>query len=151
MHSRLEELGRVIVTECLVIVTIIFAMQIYRGEKLVDAFRTRVSPAVAAVPQGLQAVVKLTLAIGLQCMAAKNALIRNLSSVETLGCVNVICTDNTATLTRNEMTVRQWWVSRNRWQVSGQGVSPVGEPQWTCEPASLPNAGGNRAIKGRAK
>ncbi len=141
MQRRLQELGRVLVTGCMVIVTIIFAMQIYRGEKLVEAFLTSVSLAVAAVPEGLPAVVTVTLAIGLQRMAAKNALIRNLPSVETLGCVDVICTDKTGTLTRNEMTVRQLWVSRNRWQVSGEGFSPAGDVQWTGESASLPSAG----------
>ena len=115
LQRRLGELGRLLIVVCLAVVGIIFALEVWRqggpvamwsdgvfGEVLLRA----VSLAVAAVPEGLPAVVTLVLAIGLQRMVSRNALVRRLPSVETLGSVTVICTDKTGTLTRNEMTVR---------------------------------------------
>ena len=107
LQQRLAELGRVLIIACLVLVAIIFVLQLLRGESLAQTFLMAVSLAVAAVPEGLPAVVTIALAMGLQRLVKRNALIRRLASVETLGSVTVICSDKTGTLTRNEMTVTE--------------------------------------------
>ncbi len=127
LQRRLAELGKVLVLVCLVIVVVIFGLQIARGGKLLETLLISVSLAVAAVPEGLPAVVTLTLALGLQRMVKRNALVRKLPSVETLGSVTVICSDKTGTLTRNEMTVREIAVGEDRFDVTGGGYAPHGE------------------------
>ena len=126
LQRRLAELGRVMVGGCLAIVSVIFVLQWVRGGKLFEVFLTSVSLAVAAVPEGLPAVVTITLAIGLSRMAKKNAIIRKLPSVETLGCISVICSDKTGTLTSNQMTVTEIRIAETRFSVSGSGYSNHG-------------------------
>lgn len=142
LQRRLEELGRVLVTACLVLVGLIFVMGLWRGRPLLETLLSAVSLAVAAVPEGLPAVVTITLAVGLERMARRNALIRKLPSVETLGCVSVICSDKTGTLTRNEMTVREAVIGEVHYKVTGTGYAPQGEfiatgpgPERTVNPA----------------
>ena len=127
LQRRLAELGRVLVVVCLALVGIIFALRMMRGGELLDVFMTSVSLAVAAVPEGLPAVVTMALALGLQRMVKRNALVRKLPSVETLGSVTVICSDKTGTLTRNEMTVRTLLAGGQKYEVSGIGYAPEGE------------------------
>ncbi len=127
LQRRLAELGKVLVAVCLVIVVVIFGLQVARGGELLETLLISVSLAVAAVPEGLPAVVTLTLALGLQRMVKRNALVRKLPSVETLGSVTVICSDKTGTLTRNEMTVREIVTGGERFQVTGGGYAPHGE------------------------
>lgn len=127
LQRRLAELGKVLVLVCLVIVVVIFALQLARGGQLLETLLVSVSLAVAAVPEGLPAVVTLTLALGLQRMVKRNALVRKLPSVETLGSVTVICSDKTGTLTRNEMTVREIVTGGKRFQVTGGGYAPHGQ------------------------
>ncbi|HEX6960714.1 MAG TPA: cation-translocating P-type ATPase [Lacipirellula sp.] len=127
LQRRLEELGRVLIVVCLVIVGIVFALQIYRGGEFLEVLLVSISLAVASVPEGMPAVVTVTLAIGLQRMAKRNALIRSLPSVETLGAVTVICTDKTGTLTLNEMTVRKIVAGGQSYSVAGTGYAPTGE------------------------
>ncbi|WP_435005458.1 cation-translocating P-type ATPase [Tundrisphaera lichenicola] len=127
LQRRLGELGKVLVVVCLAVVGVVFLLQLLRGDDLFDAFFLSVSLAVAAVPEGLPAVVTLTLAMGLQRMVKRNALIRRLPSVETLGSVTVICSDKTGTLTRNEMTVREVVVGHWRYLITGDGYNPTGE------------------------
>src|SRR5262249_32699899 len=129
LQRRLAELGRILVLVCLGLVAIVFVLQVARGGKLLDVFLVSVSLAVAAVPEGLPAVVTLTLALGLQRMVARKALIRKLPSVETLGSVTVICSDKTGTLTRNEMTVRMVVVGSGEFEVTGSGYQPGGKIQ----------------------
>ena len=126
LQRRLAELGRVMVGACLVIVSVIFVLQWLRGGELIEVFLTSVSLAVAAVPEGLPAVVTITLAIGLSRMAKKNAIIRRLPSVETLGCISVICSDKTGTLTSNQMTVTEIRIGETRFNVTGSGFSNEG-------------------------
>ena len=126
LQRRLAELGKVLVVVCLVIVAAIFVLQLVRGGNLLEMLLISVSLAVAAVPEGLPAVVTLTLALGLQRMVKRNALVRKLPSVETLGSVTVICSDKTGTLTRNEMTVREIVAGGHRFQVTGSGYASLG-------------------------
>jgi P-type Ca2+ transporter type 2C len=135
LQLRLEGLGRVLIGVCVALVVIISVLQLVRGNPLIEVFVFSVSLAVAAVPEGLPAVVTISLALGLQRMARRNALIRKLPSVETLGAVTVICTDKTGTLTRNEMTVREVLVGPSHYSVTGVGFNPRGAFQLINEPA----------------
>ena len=127
LQRRLAELGRILVWVCLAMVAVVFSLQLARGGKLMEIFLVSVSLAVAAVPEGLPAVVTLALAFGLQRMAKRNALVRKLPSVETLGSVTVICSDKTGTLTRNEMTVRSLIAGNVEYRVTGTGYGPEGQ------------------------
>ncbi|MBI3837532.1 MAG: cation-translocating P-type ATPase [Planctomycetia bacterium] len=127
LERRLDELGKVLMAVCLVLVAIIFLLQIWRGGDWIAVFLLSVSLAVAAVPEGLPAVVTLALALGLERMIKRHALVRKLPSVETLGSVTVICSDKTGTLTRNEMTVREIVTSLRRYRVTGAGFDPRGQ------------------------
>jgi Ca2+-transporting ATPase len=127
LQKRLSELGRKLLIVCLGIVAIIFSLQVARGGNLVEVFFAAVSLAVAAIPEGLPAVVTLVLAVGLRRMVRRNALIRKLPSVETLGCVTVICSDKTGTLTRNEMTVERLVAGETTFTVTGAGYTPEGD------------------------
>ena len=127
LQRRLSELGKVLVFVCLAIVSIIFALETARGGNFMEVLLVSLSLAVAAVPEGLPAVVTIALALGLQRMVRRNALARRLSSVETLGAVTVICSDKTGTLTRNEMTVREIVAGGKRFRVNGTGYVPSGE------------------------
>src|SRR6185295_12038336 len=98
-----------------------------RGLPFIDMFMTSVSLAVAAVPEGLPAVVTVALALGVLRMSRRRALVRHLPSVETLGSTNVICTDKTGTLTVGEMTVRALYVAGQVFEVTGEGYEPDGE------------------------
>ena len=126
LQQRLEAFGRVLVWASLGIVGLIFALGWMRSLPLLDLFMTSVSLAVAAVPEGLPAVVTIALAVGVQRMARRRALVRKLASVETLGSTNVICSDKTGTLTLGEMTVRELLVAGERLSVSGEGYAPEG-------------------------
>ncbi len=99
----------------------------FGGLSLMEGFIFSVGIIVALVPEGLLPTVTLSLAMGVQRMAERGALIKKLSSVETLGCTTVICTDKTGTLTKNEMTVRDIWVAGQHLEVSGGGYAPTGE------------------------
>jgi P-type Ca2+ transporter type 2C len=127
LQRRLAELGRILLVVCFVIVGVIFVLQVLRQGHLVEAFLVSVSLAVAAVPEGLPAVVTISLALGLQRMVKRNALVRKLPSVETLGSVTVVCSDKTGTLTRNEMTVQELFADGVRYRVTGAGYAPRGE------------------------
>jgi Ca2+-transporting ATPase len=127
LQKRLGELGHKLLLVCLAIVVIIFTLQLARGGDVVETFFAAVSLAVAAIPEGLPAVVTLVLTMGLRRMIRCNALIRKLPSVETLGCVTVICSDKTGTLTRNEMTVELIVTGNAVFSVTGLGYFPSGE------------------------
>ncbi len=138
LQRRLEELGKILIVVCLVIAGFIFILELLRGGSILQVLLMAVSLAVAAVPEGLPAVVTLSLALGLQRMVKRNALIRKLPSVETLGAVTVICSDKTGTLTRNEMTVREIIAGGEHFQVTGAGYAPRGQFSKVRSATSLP-------------
>jgi Ca2+-transporting ATPase len=127
LQQRLAKLGQWLVYFCMGVVAIVFLLGLLRGEKAIDMFLTSVSLAVAAIPEGLPAIVTIALALGVQRMVKRHALIRKLPSVETLGCAMVICSDKTGTLTQNQMTVKKVYVSGQYLDVTGTGYAPEGK------------------------
>lgn len=126
LQRRLDQVARRLLWACLAIVAVVFGLGLLRGSGLFDLFLSAVSLAVAAVPEGLPAVVTISLALGVQRMVRRNALVRRLPAVETLGCAQVICTDKTGTLTVGEMTARKVVTSVRLYQISGEGYSSEG-------------------------
>ncbi|MBC8079093.1 MAG: calcium-translocating P-type ATPase, SERCA-type [Gorillibacterium sp.] len=113
LQRKLTELGKYMTIGVLVIAVIIFVVGLLQGREFLDMFLTAVSIAVAAIPEGLPAIVTIVLAIGVQKMAKQNAIIRKLPAVETLGSTEIICSDKTGTLTQNKMTVTQLYLAGN--------------------------------------
>ncbi|MBB5172138.1 cation-translocating P-type ATPase [Texcoconibacillus texcoconensis] len=109
LQKRLEELGKVLIAGALVLTALVVLFGIYQGHELYTMVLAGVSLAVAAIPEGLPAIVTIALALGVQRMIKRNAIVRRLPAVETLGCATVVCSDKTGTLTKNEMTVTQLW------------------------------------------
>ncbi|MQC25904.1 MAG: cation-translocating P-type ATPase [Chloroflexi bacterium] len=127
LQKRLDKLGRTLGWAALTISALVFLVGWARGQEPLEIFLIAISLAIAAVPEGLPAVVTISLALGMREMIERNALIRRLSSVETLGSATVIGSDKTGTLTQNEMTVTRIWVDGQMLEVSGSGYSPKGE------------------------
>ncbi|BAF59640.1 MAG: calcium-translocating P-type ATPase, SERCA-type [Pelotomaculum sp.] len=127
LQQQLEKVGKTLGVFALVIVALVFCMGLWRGEYLPEMFMIAISLAVAAVPEGLPAVVTIVLALGVTRMSRRNAIIRKLPAVETLGTATVICSDKTGTLTRNEMTVTRIYVADKIYEVTGNGYVPAGK------------------------
>ena len=138
LQKKLDSLGKGLGWAALGICGLIFIIIVVRHlfgpdgttdlmKTLVDGFMIAVSLAIAAVPEGLPAVVTISLAMGMREMVRRNALIRKLASVETLGSATIICTDKTGTLTQNEMTVTNIWVDNHDFNITGTGYTPVGD------------------------
>lgn len=111
LQEKLHELGKVLGIGAIVVSGIIFLLGFFQGREVLDMFLIAVSLAVAAIPEGLPAIVTIVLALGVQRMIKRNAVIRNLPAVETLGAVNVVCSDKTGTLTQNKMTVTHSYIN----------------------------------------
>ena len=126
LQRRLAQLGKGIVAFCFVICAAVVVLGIWRGEDAYQMFFAGVSLAVAAIPEGLPAIVTVALAIGVQRMIRRHVIIRKLPAVETLGCATVICSDKTGTLTQNQMTVRRVIVGDQVFEVTGEGYDPKG-------------------------
>jgi len=137
MQRKLDALGKKLGWIVLVLCVIVFIAVLLFDKnltgstfsRLVFAFTAAVALAVAAIPEGLAFVVRISLALGARRMAKKNALVRKLSAVEALGSTDVICSDKTGTLTKGEMTVRNLWVGGNVYGFTGEGYSSEGELQ----------------------
>ncbi|MCE9606025.1 MAG: HAD-IC family P-type ATPase, partial [Planctomycetia bacterium] len=134
LEQKLARLGQILILVVLVLCAIIVAAGWLRGiTDFWHMLEIGLSLAIAAVPEGLPAVATMTLALGMQRMARKRALVRRLPAVETLGATTVICTDKTGTLTKNEMTVCVYVLDRRRIEVTGTGYTPVGTFQESGE------------------
>jgi P-type Ca2+ transporter type 2C len=131
LQRRLEQLGKWLVLICLAVCGLVVGVGLattphLTREEITRLFLSGVSLAVAAIPEGLPAIVTVALALGVQRMIKRNAIVRKLQAVETLGCATVICSDKTGTLTKNEMMVRAAWAGGARYDVTGDGYRPVG-------------------------
>ena len=126
LQENLDHLGRVLARAALAVVVVIVLLGLWRGEPLVQMLIFGIALAVAVVPEALPAVVTVSLALGVQRMAKRNALVRHLPAVETLGSTSVICSDKTGTLTKDEMTVCKLFVGGEMFEVSGVGFEPQG-------------------------
>jgi len=127
LQRRLEQAGKVLGGIAIGLCIVIFLVGVFRGEQPFEMFMTAISLAVAAVPEGLPAIVTIVLALGVQRMAKRQAIIRKLPAVETLGSATVICSDKTGTLTQNEMTVRRIYAGDRLFHLTGEGYRPEGE------------------------
>ncbi|HPQ48115.1 MAG TPA: cation-translocating P-type ATPase, partial [Clostridia bacterium] len=127
IEKQLAKTGRFLILITFVITAVVAAVGMIMGAPLVEMLKTSIALAVAAVPEGLPAVATITLAVGMRKMAKKNALMKNLPAVETLGSTTVICTDKTGTLTENQMTVQEIYMPGRKIDVTGTGYEPAGK------------------------
>ncbi|KON92162.1 ATPase [Rossellomorea marisflavi] len=127
LQRRLEELGKILITVALILTALVVGIGVLQGHDIYSMFLAGVSLAVAAIPEGLPAIVTVALSLGVQRMIKQKAIVRKLPAVETLGCASVICSDKTGTLTQNKMTVTKLWSAGRLWDVSGTGYVPQGD------------------------
>ncbi len=140
LQRRLSSLGKALAVLALIVCALVFAAGVARGESVETMFLVAVSLAVAAIPEGLPAVVTVALALGARRMARRNSLVRKLPAVETLGSVTVICSDKTGTLTENRMLVERAWTPAGAFVVGGNGYEPEGAMTRDAEPGALDDA-----------
>jgi Ca2+-transporting ATPase len=141
LQQNLDKVGTALARAAFVVVAIIVVLGLVRGQPFVEMLIFGIALAVAVVPEALPAVVTISLAIGVQKMVKRNALIRRLPAVETLGSTSVICSDKTGTLTKDEMTVRKIFAAGQLFKVSGAGYSPVGEFSFNGSGSIAPTTG----------
>ncbi|HEY0378098.1 MAG TPA: cation-translocating P-type ATPase [Pyrinomonadaceae bacterium] len=126
LQQHLDKVGRTLARAAFAVVVLIVALGLLRGRPFLDMLIFGVALAVAVVPEALPAVVTISLAVGVKRMIKRNALVRRLPAVETLGSTSVICSDKTGTLTRDEMTARRIYVAGQMFEVAGAGYEPKG-------------------------
>ncbi len=127
LQRRLEQLGKILISVALILTILVVIVGVIQGHDLYTMFLAGVSLAVAAIPEGLPAIVTVALSLGVQRMIKQKAIVRKLPAVETLGCASVICSDKTGTMTQNEMTVTNLWSGGKEWLVDGVGYEPQGQ------------------------
>lgn len=126
LEIRLDKLGKTLGIGAIIVCVVIFGISLIQGRDMAEMFLTSVSLAVAAIPEGLAAIVAVVLSIGVTQMAKRNAIIKRLPAVETLGSVNIVCSDKTGTLTQNKMTVQEVFSFTDETQKTGSKLSPEG-------------------------
>ena len=136
LQRNLDSFGRILVWAALGIVAMLFVLGLFRQTPLLELFMTAVGLAVAAVPEGLPAVVTVALSVGVLRMARQRVLVRKMAAVETLGATSVICTDKTGTLTVGEMTARALYVGGEHFEITGSGYGPTGDVMFEGKPPS---------------
>ena len=132
LQKRLDDLGKILGWAALAVCALVFVVGLLRGHAPLEMFMLAVGLAIAAVPEGLPAVVTISLALGMREMIKRHALIRRLSSVETLGSTTVICSDKTGTLTQNKMTVTRLWVDGQFLDGHAARATPWPANSWTA-------------------
>lgn len=127
LQKRMHKLGLILGAGGIVLAVVVFGLGLLRGHEWMGMLMYSVAVAVSAIPEGLPAVISVTLALGVRRMARRNAIIRRMSAVETLGSTTVICSDKTGTITENQMTARKLWAGGRAFEVSGDGYQTEGE------------------------
>lgn len=127
LQKKLNELGKYLGIITIAVCIIVFTVGILQGRKVMEMFMVAISLAVAAIPEGLPAIVTIVLALGMNKMVKRNAIVKKLLAVETLGSITVICSDKTGTLTQNEMTAVRIFTGNRIYNSTGVGYNPVGE------------------------
>lgn len=127
LERRLAELGKILIVVALLLTALVVVLGVLEGKPTYDMFLAGVSLAVAAIPEGLPAIVTVALSLGVQRMIRKKAIVRKLSAVETLGTASVICSDKTGTMTENQMTVKELFLNGKHIYVSGDGYDIHGD------------------------
>ncbi|WP_047984938.1 calcium-translocating P-type ATPase, SERCA-type [Ornithinibacillus californiensis] len=127
LERKLAELGKILIVVAILLTILVVGLGVIQGHPVYNMFLAGVSLAVAAIPEGLPAIVTVALSLGVQRMIRKKAIVRKLSAVETLGCASVICSDKTGTMTENQMTVKEMFVNGESISVTGDGYDIVGE------------------------
>ena len=137
LTKKIAHFSKILTVLILGLAAVTFVIGLWRGQPAVDMFMAAVALAVGAIPEGLPAAVTITLAIGVNRMARRHAIIRKLPAVETLGSTTVICSDKTGTLTENQMTVQAIAAGGQEFEVSGTGYDPIGVIQRDGKPVYL--------------
>ncbi|KDE32801.1 calcium-translocating P-type ATPase, SERCA-type [Bacillus altitudinis] len=127
LQRRLEQLGKILIVAALFLTVLVVVLGVVQGHDLYHMFLAGVSLAVAAIPEGLPAIVTVALSLGVQRMIKQKSIVRKLPAVETLGCASIICSDKTGTMTQNKMTVTHVWAEGKTWNISGTGYEPSGD------------------------
>jgi Ca2+-transporting ATPase len=127
LQKRMQKLGLILGVGGIALAAVVFGLGLLRGYEWKGMLMYSVAVAVSAIPEGLPAVISVTLALGVRRMAQRNAIVRRMSAVETLGSTTVICTDKTGTITENQMTARKLWAGGRAFEVSGDGYQPEGD------------------------
>ncbi|MBN3943842.1 HAD-IC family P-type ATPase [Nostoc sp. NMS9] len=145
LTRNIDKFSKTLLYVILCLAALTFAVGLGQGESWIDVFKASVALVVSAIPEGLPAIVTVTLAIGVSRMARRKAIIRKLPAVETLGSTTVICSDKTGTLTENQMTVQKIYAGGQYYTVSGIGYAPDGEILMNQQPVDF-NADGHIAL-----